>query len=135
MLALDFDAGRKNFIWRVDVEENAAVVRLGRDFHEAPFDGQFVIAMTFFRPRITEGLARTMNDFIRDRPGQLRLRIAAHEKCPAGKIFSVEQLDVTGRNNRLRRILGEALRGEKGTTEDNGTGKGCEGFHSSARIG
>jgi hypothetical protein len=106
-LALILDARRPDFVGQLHVDEDAGVVGLGRDFDEAPFDGDDVIAVTLQRPKITDGRAVAMNEAVRDAPRFHRVGVVLHAKGEAVEICAVEKFDVIVRHNLRRNNFNE----------------------------
>jgi len=106
VLALNLDALRPDFVRRLDVDEDAGVVGLGRDFDKTPFDGEKIIAVDLRGAEVAGRFAGAMNDAVGDAPGVLRVGVVLHAKGPAGKILLVEQRDghFAGAWQRVRQI-------------------------------
>lgn len=102
-LSLAFDALREDFVGRLDVDKNAGIIRVRRDFHESPDNGERVIAVTLRRARIAVRLAGAMNDAASDAPGFHRVGVGSHAKRPAGKILAVEKFDAICRRDDFLR--------------------------------
>ena len=89
-LALVLDAHRPDLVGQLHVDEHPGVVGLGRDFHEAPFNGHHIIAVGLCRAEITGRYAGAMDHAIGDAPGFPRISVVFHAKRPAIKIRAVE---------------------------------------------
>jgi hypothetical protein len=106
VLALDLHAHWPDFVGQLEVDENAGVVGLGRDFDEAPDDGEKIIAEDLRRAEVAGGLAGAMNHAVGHAPGFQRIGMVLHAKSEAGKILAVEQGDgqwarAVGRGSRM----------------------------------
>ena len=91
VFALHLHALRPDLVGRLDVDEDAAVVGLGRDFDEAPFDGEKIIAANLRGAEVAGGLAGAMDEAIRDAPRLRGVGVVFHGEGEAGEIFAVEQ--------------------------------------------
>lgn len=99
VLALHLDAGRPNVVRRLEVEKHAGVVKLWRDFAEAPFDREGVVAVLFFAADVTSRLARAMDDAVGHGPGLQWIGVLGHAESPAGEILAIEEFDVLERGD------------------------------------
>ena len=93
VLALHLDAHRPNFVGRLDVDKDTGVIGLGRNFDEAPDDGEKIIAVNLRSTEVADGFAGAMNDAVGDVPGFEQVSVVLHAKRPAGKILLVEERD------------------------------------------
>ena len=127
--ALHLHALRPDFIGRLDVDEDAGVVGLGRDFDEAPADGEEIIAVNLRGAEVAGRRAGAVDDPVRDAPGLERIGVGLGDKRPAGEIFLVEQRDGHFMDaRRVNQIL--ILRADDGTKnlEQNEGGDEFHGF-------
>ena len=129
VFALDLNAHGPDVVGQLHVDEHAGVVGLGRDFDEAPDDGEKIIAVNLGGAEVADGFAGAMDDAVGHAPGLQRVGIVLHAKGPAGEILAVEQLDFVFRRMRGRgsgsAVLGQAgfRQGKHEAKEDD------DGFH------
>ena len=91
VFALHLHALRPDLVGRLDVDEDAAVVGLGRDFHKAPFDGEEIVAVNLRAAEVAGGFAGAMDEAIRDAPRLRGVGVVFHEESEAGEILAIEQ--------------------------------------------
>ena len=90
VFALNLNAHGPDLVGQLHVDEYAGVVGLGRDFGEAPDDGEKIIAVNLGGTEVADGFAGAMDDAIGHAPGLQRVGVVLHAKSPAGEIPAVE---------------------------------------------
>ena len=91
VFALHLHALRPDLVGRLDVDEDAAVVGLGRDSHKAPFYGEKIVAVNLRAAEVADRFAGAMDEAVGDGPRLRGVGVVFHEEGEAGEIFAVEQ--------------------------------------------
>ena len=131
IFALALDALGPYRIRGLNMDKDARIISVRRDFHETPNDGEFVIMIGILRPGIAVGLAGAMNHAIAHTPGLHGIGIGLHAEGPAVEVLPVKQFGGQRRRDRLRR--GRRFASGSNNKDDNKNSeekKACGGFHA-----